>query len=139
VTPPDTAAGGAASKRRRSKPTPPPDTPESEEFWRAYPCRDDKYRFRFAFAEALKKASAAELIAGARRYAAKRAGEDPKWTKLAVNWLREERWLDEPAPARVIELNGGQPDAPHRANGRRLNPHDEAIRRQNEMCERVGF
>ncbi|SRR6266478_1399590 len=137
--PPVAAAGCAAPKRRRTKPAPPADTPESEEFWRAYPRHDDKYRFRFAFAEALKKASVAELIANAKHYAAKRAGEDPKWTKLAVNWLREERWTDEAAPEPTMRLfdvhEGGAP----RTDGRRMSKGDENIARNVENCRRMGL
>jgi uncharacterized protein YdaU (DUF1376 family) len=140
---PSGAVAGCGKPKRRSKPTPPSDTAESDEFWRAYPRRDDKYRFRFAFAEALKRTSAAELIAGAERYAATRAGEDPKWTKLAVNWLREERWLDEPAAARVIDQEG-RPDMPHYANGSpRTNGHirlsyaDQKIARGQALCDQM--
>jgi hypothetical protein len=116
----------SASSSKHSKRQPPPDTPESEEFWREFPCHDDKYRFKFAFAEALKKASAAQLIAGAQRYATKRAGEDPRWTKLAVNWLREERWTDEPAPQQremPFSINGGA-GRPERLNAHDQNAHD---------------
>jgi uncharacterized protein YdaU (DUF1376 family) len=110
VAPSPDAAAGCGVPKRRSKTKPAVDTAESDEFWRAYPRHDDKYRFRFAFAEALKKTTTAELIAAAKRYATSRTGEDPKWTKLAVNWLREERWLDEPAP-RVID-QAGNPATP---------------------------
>jgi uncharacterized protein YdaU (DUF1376 family) len=135
--PPDTAVGCGVPKRRRSKDKPPADTAESDEFWRAYPRHDDKYRFRFAFAEALKKASAAELIAGAKHYAATRAGEDPKWTKLAVNWLREERWLDEPAPARVVDQEGN-PVTSNRVNGHRMGAGEVNIERHRQMLREMG-
>jgi uncharacterized protein YdaU (DUF1376 family) len=133
VAPPsNTAADCGVPKRRRSKDKPLPDTPESEEFWRAYPRHDGKYDFRIAFASALTKATAPELIAAAERYAASRVGEDPKWTLYASTWLNKERWTDEPAAARVIDMDGNPVPMPPRANGPRRSKQDETADRWAE-------
>ena len=56
-----------------------------------------------AFAKATKAGTDAEIIIkGARRYAAERAGQEPRFTAHAATWLTAERWLDEPA-----KPNGG--------------------------------
>jgi len=137
VAPPRDAAGGGVPKRSRTKPQPPPDTPESEQFWRAYPRHDNKQDFKFAFAEALKKISAAELIAAAQRYTTSRAGEDPKWTLYASTWLNKERWTDKPAPARVIDQLGN-PATTNRVNGHRMGAGEANIERHRQMLREMG-
>jgi len=72
-----------------------------EEFWPAYPRKDDKGRARKAFLSVIKskKATVAELVNGAMRYAAEREGEDPKFTKQPATWLNAEAWLNAAPPA----------------------------------------
>jgi hypothetical protein len=41
-------------------------------------------------------ATAEALIAGAKHYAAERAGQDPKYTKHPATWLNAKCWLDSP-------------------------------------------
>jgi hypothetical protein len=69
-----------------------------EEFWRAYPRKEGSGYARDEYVGILKskKATAAELLAGAERYAQERNGQDPKFTKHAKTWLKGECWLDEP-------------------------------------------
>jgi hypothetical protein len=111
-------------------------------FWRAYPKRVAKGAARRAFDRALKAgASPAEIIAGARRYAAERAQErDPtarvRFTKHPTTWLNGEGWLDEealPANGLVIDQNGNRvADPPRRVNGeprRRFGLTDEEAAR----------
>lgn len=50
-------------------------------------------------------ASAAELLAGAERYARLRAGEDKRYTQLPASWLNGRCWLDE-LPAQAV----GEPE-----------------------------
>jgi hypothetical protein len=69
-------------------------------FWAAYPRHVGEDDARKAFARALKRADAEAIIAGAKRYAAKRAaeiqsGDEPKWTKHPKTWLNGGRWNDE--------------------------------------------
>ncbi|ABK02744.1 hypothetical protein Arth_1350 [Arthrobacter sp. FB24] len=41
-------------------------------------------------------ATLGELLAGARRYAAERQGQDPQFTKAPATWLNQECWADDP-------------------------------------------
>jgi len=68
-----------------------------EQFWPAYPRKDDKGRARKAFLAVIKSktATVSDLVAGALRYAAERQGEDPKFTKQPATWLNAEAWLNE--------------------------------------------
>lgn len=66
-------------------------------FWRAYPRKADKGQARRAWTAAVKAADPAAIVDGARRYAAERRGEDPKFTKHPSTWLRAEAWGNEPA------------------------------------------
>jgi hypothetical protein len=43
------------------------------------------------------KTTPADLVAGAMRYGAERAGQDERYTKMPATWLNGECWLDEPA------------------------------------------
>lgn len=79
--------------REESPPTPSP----FDDWWQAYPRRDGKIAARKAFDRVLKdrQATVEELIAGAQRYAAARAGQDPKFTKVPTTWLNGGHWADE--------------------------------------------
>jgi hypothetical protein len=83
-------------------------------FWAAYPRREAKEPARKAFAQAVEGGADPEaIIAGAKRYAAKRAaeiraGDPPKYTLQAARWLDEGRWTDEDhaAGAPTIDEDG---------------------------------
>lgn len=64
-------------------------------FWAQYPRRDDRGRAIKVYAAARKKGvAAADILAGAMRYAAERQGQDPKFTKMAATWLNAEAWAN---------------------------------------------
>ncbi|MGC2410865.1 MAG: helix-turn-helix domain-containing protein [Methyloceanibacter sp.] len=69
-----------------------------EEFWKAYPLKKAKGAARRVWPKALQRASFEEIIAGAKRYADERSGQDPKFTAHAASWLNAERWTDEELP-----------------------------------------
>jgi hypothetical protein len=71
----------------------PLDEPLFEEFWGVYPLKVGKGAARKAFRHALTRGSSAEILAGAKRYAASRP--EPKFTAHASTWLNADRWLDE--------------------------------------------
>ncbi|MCX5581782.1 hypothetical protein OSH12_26200, partial [Kaistia terrae] len=83
-----------------------------EQFWPAYPRKDDKGRARKAFLAVIKakKATVSDLVAGAMSYAAERQGEDPKYTKQPATWLNAEAWLNAAPPAAPTagRMQGGQ-------------------------------
>jgi hypothetical protein len=67
------------------------------EWYRAYPRRVDPGRAAKAYRVARKLASAADLLAGARRYAAECNGKDPQYIKHPASWLNAQSWMNEPA------------------------------------------
>lgn len=70
-----------------------------DEFWNAYPRKENKGAARKAWAKALAKADAPTIVAAALAYR-----DDPnreaEYTAHAASWLNGERWDDEPLPAR---------------------------------------
>lgn len=72
-----------------------------DEFWSAYPRKVGKGAARRAWAQATTAGvSPADMIAGARRYAADpNRPSDVRYVPHPATWLRAERWLDEPEPA----------------------------------------
>jgi hypothetical protein len=62
-----------------------------EAFWEVYPRKVGKGAARKAYRHALKRASHAEILAGAKRYR-----PDPGFTKHPTTWLNADCWLDEP-------------------------------------------
>lgn len=75
---------------------------EFDEFWIAYPRKEGKEAARRAFAKVTRGhlATPAELLAGARRYAAD-PNREPSFTAHPTTWLNQGRWSDEPLPARA--------------------------------------
>lgn len=67
-------------------------------WWQNYPRRVGKKAARISYDRIVRNqiATAEELLAGARRYAAERANENPRYTKHPAAWLDDERWTDEP-------------------------------------------
>jgi hypothetical protein len=97
------------SKRTRQKKS--TEAEGFEEFWHQYPRRVAKDAARKAYAAALKRATPAELLAGAMRYSEQRDGQDEKYTKHPATWLNGGCWADEPAQTRP---NGASaPQRPH--------------------------
>lgn len=65
-----------------------------DEFWSAYPRTVAKKPARNAFAKALKRASADQIIAGARQYATQVAGKELQYVAHPATWLNGDRWTD---------------------------------------------
>jgi hypothetical protein len=68
------------------------------EFLAVYPRKDDPDDAGRVYRQLIRKGEVTEqeLIDHAGRYAAERAGEDPRFTKKAANWLRAGSWKNEP-------------------------------------------
>jgi hypothetical protein len=65
-------------------------------FWNAFPKHKGRVAALAAFAAAVERGVDPEtLIAGAKRYAVERTGEDEQYTKHPKNWLIEGCWDDE--------------------------------------------
>lgn len=104
------------------------DTSESEfeiDFWPVYPRKAGKGQALKAFRAARKRADLDVILAGARRYASERSGEDPNFTRHAATWLNGQGWLDEPASRR-----GAQSRSPPPA----MSPH---MQRQRDIHQKL--
>ena len=71
------------------------------EFWSVYPRNYGKAQARKKFQIALKKATAQQIIGGARGYAkhCRDTGTEERFIKHAATWLNQECWTDHEAPA----------------------------------------
>lgn len=67
--------------------------PLFDEFWGVYPLKVGKGAARKAFRNALTRGGSAEIVAGAKLYAASKP--EPKFTKHPTTWLNADCWLDE--------------------------------------------
>ena len=61
-----------------------------DEFWKRYPRKDDIGHARKAWARAVRKSPAADILAGLERY---RFSEIQRYQPLPATWLNGERWL----------------------------------------------
>lgn len=99
------SSSGGARRNKNDRPV----APRFDEFWAAYPRRDDKKPAGIAWTKAVEDEGAdpQALIDGAGRYAKERKGQDRQFTKLAGTWLNKRSWENEPAPP--FNANGHQP------------------------------
>jgi hypothetical protein len=103
-------------------------------FWDAYPRHKSKGAAEKAYIAALKIASAAELLAGAQRYATERNGQDPNFTKYPASWINAKCWTDEPAGGRVID-QAGNPATPRQVYEPRMSSSD----RKRQVLREAGM
>jgi hypothetical protein len=65
-------------------------------FWLTYPKSRDRPATLAAWRSAIAKgANPTRIVEAAQAYARERAGEEPRFTKLSANWLRDERYEDD--------------------------------------------
>jgi hypothetical protein len=81
-----------------------------EIWWKQYPRRVAKAAAGKVYQRIIGsgKAGVADLMAGALRYSAERAGQDPQFTKHPATWLNGACWADErqaPAPLKATRTN----------------------------------
>ena len=94
------------STGRLSRPMNHPNEPSNETpetfafFWKVYPLKVGKQAAAKAWQNAIKKATAQEILAGAYRYA-NDPNRHPSYTAHASTWLNAGRWADDPLPARI--------------------------------------
>jgi hypothetical protein len=69
-----------------------------EIWWQEYPKKVARFDAAKAYGKVLKSglATTEVLLEAAKRYAAERAGQDPKFTKHPTTWLNGGCWMDEP-------------------------------------------
>ena len=83
-------------KTNNKKPPLPPATDGFENFYSVFPKKVGRGSAAKAYRNALKRGANEEILAGAKRYAAERVGQDAKYTAAPASWLNADRWLDEP-------------------------------------------
>ena len=94
----------SVSKKKPSSALPTDDDPDWAEFWSIYPRKDGKAPARKAWLKAIKTVLPDDIIAGARRYAEHRHGQDRQYTAMPATWLNNERWRDEsPQPQTSLD------------------------------------
>lgn len=79
---------------------------EFADWYHEYPLHKGRGQAEQAYGRARRKATAAQLLDGARRYA-QDPQRDAKFTAHPATWLNGERWLDEPGPQRQGGPAGG--------------------------------
>lgn len=84
-------------------------------FWVVYPKSRDRPATLAAWRNAIANGTdPKKIVDAAQAYARERAGQDPRFTKLSANWLRDERYEDDYAPQpdglpQLRALPGGYP------------------------------
>jgi hypothetical protein len=106
---------------------------EFDQFYQAYPRHVARGAARKAFDRIIAggKATVPDLVAGAKRYAAEKTGQDEQYTKHPATWLNAEGWSDEPQPSRPVV------SAPN--DRRSQGGSDYLARRYREFNEEAGF
>lgn len=78
-----------------------------EEFWEAYPRKDDKKKAHTIYDRIAKTIPEQTIIDGARRYAAD-PNRDPAYTKYPTTWLNAGAWDNQPLPSRASSNHESQ-------------------------------
>lgn len=94
-------SGSDVPESKTTQPKPKLDTAAFDAFWDAYPRHVRKDRARKAFASACRRATAEEIIQGARRLAADPNLPDKQFIPHPTTWLNGGGWDDEPLPERT--------------------------------------
>jgi hypothetical protein len=113
----------------------PHNDPLFEGFWTVYPKKVGKGAARKAYRHALRRASHAEILAGAKRYAASKP--DPQFTAHASTWLNADRWLDEPDRKPSANVVGFRKEFKPEPEGPKIS--EEERQRNLEKLAKVRF
>jgi hypothetical protein len=70
--------------------------PSFDQFYEVYPRKRAKGAAKKAFKAAINRATAEEILAGVKRYAAECVGREAQFIKMPASWLNADCWLDEP-------------------------------------------
>lgn len=104
------------------------------EFWDAYPRKDDKTRAKTAWMKAVKTVDSCVILAGARRYADD-PNRDSAFTKQPATWLNAGSWANEQLPERFSSRAGPKPST----TDQRVNQNLQFARRIEEEENRPQF
>jgi hypothetical protein len=106
--PHDSAAPPFKKQERRPMNVSVEDYCSFEIWWEVYPKRVAKFAAATAYGNALNSglATTETLLAGAKRYAAEREGQEAKFTKHPTTWLNGGCWMDEPQVSSGLAKKG---------------------------------
>jgi hypothetical protein len=102
-----------------------------------YPRKASRGLAEKAYIKARKKATADELLDGARRYAAD-PNREQEFTKLPATWLNAGSWDDEPLPARGASFTASRPDHSSRARAKEAEMLTRLAAQQEPFLEIEG-
>lgn len=86
---------GLEPKKARTEKPKSDEPPGFADFYSAYPRKEARRAAAKAYSGALARAAGDAILAGARRYATSRKGEEAKFTKHPATWLNNDCWKDE--------------------------------------------
>jgi Helix-turn-helix domain len=104
-------------------------------FWSIYPRKTAKIEAKTAFAKAIEKASAEEILQGAQRFADD-PYRHPTFTPHPATWLNQGRWADDPLPPRELTHEEKKAIEAKALEARRKRDEEERLRWQAEIAER---
>lgn len=110
-----------------------------QQFWPAYPRRVGKGQALKAFRAARKQNDLETIMAGVRRYATSRQGENPEFTKHASTWLNGQCWLDEADPKFTAHRNEPPPKPRTIGDAIRDEARRHGVLRNEPDSENRGF
>lgn len=102
----DTSVASLDKIRREKKREERISSEKSDEFdcwYKIYPRHEGRGQALRAYKNARKKATAEELLAGARRAVDRYETVETRFIPLPATWLNGERWLDEPASSTTVD------------------------------------
>jgi hypothetical protein len=102
-----------------------------------YPRKASRGLAEKAYIKARKKATADELLDGARRYAGD-PNREQEFTKLPATWLNAGSWDDEPLPARGASFTASRPDHSSRARAKEAEMLTRLAAQQEPFLEIEG-
>jgi hypothetical protein len=111
-------------------------------FYQAYPKRRARAKAEAAYTKALSLgATADELLAGAKRYAAEVRGKESQFVAFPASWLNQQRWLDEPENKPTVVSGPWKPIEPEKmpepVSPEELARRQEQIRKAKEaLCKK---
>lgn len=110
-----------------------------QQFWPAYPRRVGKGQALKAFRAARKQNDLEPIMAGVRRYASSRQGENPEFTKHASTWLNGQCWLDEADPKFTTHRNEPPPKPRNIGDAIRDEARRLGVLKDGTVSENRGF
>lgn len=115
------------------------DSEFEQQFWPIYPRRVGRGQALKAFRSARKQTELETILAGVRRYAEQRRGENPEFTRHASTWLNGQSWLDEADPKFTAHRNEPPPKPRNIGDAIRDEARRLGVLKDEPVSENRGF